>query len=112
MIVLSITPPLNDSPAGRSKPAGAGTELSNLLSKIGFRETSQCKCKSRARFMDRMGNEWCQQNIPTIIGWMREEAKTRHLPFSVIGASTLVRLAIWKAKRQHKTTDKNETSHP
>lgn len=31
--------------------------------------------------MDQQGPKWCRENIDTIIGWLKEEANKRKLPF-------------------------------
>jgi hypothetical protein len=43
---------------------------------------------------------WCEKNIDIIVGWLEEEAKNRHLPFSKIAAKALVKLAIYRAKKK------------
>jgi hypothetical protein len=78
-------------------PAGPGTELQKLLGRIGLGEKSSCQCKSRARLMDAKGPEWCRDNLDTIVGWLREEAQKRGLPFLETGARLMVKLAIRRA---------------
>jgi hypothetical protein len=31
--------------------------------------------------MDRLGVDWCEQNLEKIVGWLKEEAIKRKLPF-------------------------------
>jgi hypothetical protein len=52
--------------------------------------------------MDEEGPQWCRNNIKTIVGWLKEEAEERHLPFTVIGATILVKLAIRNAERKQR----------
>lgn len=81
-------------------PAGGpGTELKRLLSLAGFTEVPGCKCNERAKIMDLRGVEWCEQNIDKIVGWLREEATKRRLPFLDAAGRVLVRQAIRNAKR-------------
>lgn len=61
---------------------GVGTALKSLLSKIGIVATPNCSCNYRAAEMDRLGLKWCQENRETILGWLKEEADKRKLPFS------------------------------
>jgi hypothetical protein len=84
-----------------SAPAqiGVGTELKNLLSRLGIVDQPGCKCDGRAREMDRLGLEWCQANEETILGWLHEEARRRGLPFSTLVARAVLRLAYRRAAR-------------
>jgi len=82
-------------------PIGPGTELKKLLSGIGIKVNSGCKCADRARHMDFMEAKepgWAERNIENILDWMQEEAKKRKLPFVRAGAKVLVKLAIRRAK--------------
>lgn len=79
--------------------AGPGTQLKRLLSKVGIKATPNCSCNARARKMDEMGIEWCEQNIDEIVGWLKEEAKRRNLPFLAFPTKILVQRAISAAKR-------------
>jgi hypothetical protein len=49
--------------------------------------------------MDRQGVEWCEANLDTIIGWLREQAEARGLPFLDLAGRLLVRRAISNARR-------------
>lgn len=80
---------------------GPGTELKKLLAKIGIVATPTCRCNSRAAVMDeneRKTPGWCEENIDTIVGWLREEAANRGLPFLDAAGRVLVRRAIRNAK--------------
>ncbi len=79
--------------------SGPGTELKNLLHRLGFRETPTCGCKSHAREMDHRGVDWCSANIETIVAWLAEEAKAQSLPFFEMPARALIRYAIRRAKK-------------
>jgi hypothetical protein len=81
---------------------GPGTELKRLLGRIGIKAEPGCKCTARAEEMDRRGCEWCEANIPTIVGWLREEATKRGLPFVDVAGRVLVRRAISNARRLHR----------
>jgi len=87
--------------AGRStRPAkGPGTELKKLLSLAGITATPGCKCNGRARVMDTKGPDWCEANLDTIVGWLREEATKRNLPFVDMAGRLLVKRAIRNARR-------------
>ncbi len=83
-------------------PYGPGTELKRLLYRVGIRPTSKCKCNARAAEMDRMEAAdpgWCERNIDTIVGWLREEAEKRRLPFVDAVGRMIVRRAIARYRR-------------
>jgi len=80
-------------------PPGPGTELKKLLKKVGIVAKPNCSCNARARVMDEKGCDWCEQNIDTIVGWLREEAAKRKLPFVDMAGRLLGRRAISNYKR-------------
>jgi hypothetical protein len=79
-----------------------GQELKKLLRKIGIVASPNCACNKRAKFMDMQGIQWCEDNIDTIVDWLKEEAEKRRLPFVNIAAKILVKRAISNAKRKVK----------
>lgn len=86
----------------RSTPVpkgGPGTELKKILARFGIKATVNCKCNTRARAMDDYGVEWCEDNLETIVEWMKEEAANRGVPFVSALARMIVRRAIADAKR-------------
>lgn len=96
-------PGFEPQPAAPPAPThGPGTELKKLLARIGITSTPSCSCNARARLMDE--NEarepgWCEQNIDTIVGWLREEAAKRGLPFVDMAGRMLVKRAIKNARK-------------
>lgn len=78
---------------------GPGTELKKLLKKIGIEASPNCSCNNRAKKMDEMGIEWCENNIEEIVDWLQEEASKRGLPFLRIAGRKLVRIAINRARK-------------
>ena len=78
---------------------GPGTELKKLLSRVGITASPDCSCNARARLMDERGIEWCEQNIDEIVGWLREEASKRGLPFIEMAGRMLVKRAIRNARK-------------
>jgi hypothetical protein len=78
---------------------GPGTELKKLLALAGIVATPDCSCNARAAEMDRNGTAWCEGNIDTIVGWLREQAQARGLPFLDVAGRLLVRRAIRNARR-------------
>lgn len=83
----------------RPETKGPGTEMKKLLAKIGITSTPDCQCNARARYMDEQGPEWCEQNMAEIIGWLREEAEKRKLPFVDFAGRLLVKKAIANARK-------------
>lgn len=86
--------------ANINKRGRPGTELHRILGWVHTKPTKDCNCAARAAEMDRNGPDWCEANIDTIIGWMREEAEKRELPFVRAGAALLVKWAIRRARRK------------
>jgi hypothetical protein len=80
---------------------GPGTELTKIIAWMGLTPAPGCACKKRARYMDKMGCDWCEQNVGQIVGWLQEEhARTKSLlPFVSFAAEKLVRLAIRRARK-------------
>jgi hypothetical protein len=86
-------------------PYGPGTILANMFSAIGIKSSPTCSCKRHAIEMNTKGIEWCEQNIDTICGWLKEECEKRKIPYVEMIAKSVVQRAINKAKKH-----KNETS--
>jgi hypothetical protein len=79
---------------------GPGTELKKLLKIVGITASPNCSCNARARTMDANGCEWCEANLDQIVGWLREEAAKRSLPFLDAAGRVLVRRAISNARKE------------
>ena len=82
---------------------GPGTELKALLAMLGITAASDCGCNARANYMDRMEADnpgWCAANIDEIVGWLRESAAERGLPFLDAAGRLLVRRAIANARKK------------
>jgi hypothetical protein len=89
-------------PQPEHQSRGPGTELKKLLAKIGIVATQNCSCNSRARRMDEEEAKepgWCEAHLDEIVGWLREEAEKRKLPFVDMAGRMLVRRAIRNARR-------------
>ena len=95
------TKPASHQPDAATLSGGPGTELKTLLAGWPLYLTSSpdCACNARAAEMDRQGVEWCEANIDTIVGWLREQAEARGLPFLDVAGRLLVRRAIRNARR-------------
>jgi hypothetical protein len=90
--------------ATKSQEQGPGTELKVILESLGIRASSDCKCNTRAKYMNQMESEnpgWCESNIETILGWLREAAGERGLPFFDAAGRIVIRRAIKNARKSH-----------
>lgn len=50
--------------------------------------------------MNAKGCDWCEAHMDEIVGWLREEAAKRGLPFLDAAGRLLVRRAIRNARRR------------
>ena len=80
-------------------PNGPGTILAGMIKSLGINASPTCSCRQRAIQMNIEGPDWCEENIETIIVWLREEAKKRSLPFIDIAVRAMVKAAISKSRR-------------
>jgi len=90
---------VNEKTGGHRISGGPGTELKKLLKRVGITATPNCSCNARARTMDERGCDWCEQNLDEIVGWLREEAAKRGLPFIDMAGRMLIKRAITNARR-------------
>jgi hypothetical protein len=92
---------------------GPGTELKKLLKKVGITASPNCSCNARAKRMDiEEAREpgWCEAHLDEIVGWLREEATKRSLPFLDVAGRVLVRRAISNARREQARAEKAATA--
>jgi hypothetical protein len=82
-----------------SDPDGPGSILSGMIATMGIKTTPTCSCKRHALQMNEKGNEWCEQNMPTILAWLKEESTKRNLPFIETVAKMIVQRAIKTSRR-------------
>ena len=83
--------------------SGPGAELKKLLRRIGITAAPNCSCNARAKRMDiEEAREpgWCAAHLDEIVGWLREEATKRGLPFIATLAGLMVKRAIHNARRE------------
>jgi hypothetical protein len=81
---------------------GPGTELKKLLKRVGITASPTCSCNARARRMDEEEAKspgWCEAHLDEIVGWLREEATKRGLPFLDAAGRVLVKRAISNARK-------------
>lgn len=80
-------------------PNGPGTTLSKMIKSLGIVMSDSCSCRRHALEMNAKGNDWCEQNIDTIVGWLKEEANRRGLPFVDMIGKLMVGRAIKKSRK-------------
>lgn len=80
-------------------PSGPGTILSQMIKSVGIVMTQGCSCRRHAIEMNTRGNDWCENNVDTIVGWLREEAKKRKLPFMDSIGKLIVNRAVKKSRK-------------
>lgn len=80
-------------------PNGPGTVLSKMIKSLGIVMSDSCSCRRHAIEMNTQGNDWCEQNIDTVVGWLREEANRRGLPFVDMIGKLMVGRAIKKSRK-------------
>lgn len=98
-----VPPQPHSSPQLPAPTSGPGTELKKLLKKVGITATPNCSCNARARKMDEEEARepgWCEAHLDEIVGWLREEATKRGLPFVDMAGRVLVRRAISNARKE------------
>jgi hypothetical protein len=93
--------PRDGWPGGAAPCGGPGTELKKLFSRwLGVKATPNCSCNGHALEMDSWGPDGCEQHMPTILGWLEEQAKGRGIPYFRFAVERVVRLAISRVRRR------------
>jgi hypothetical protein len=82
-----------------SDPDGPGSILSGMIASMGIKTTPTCSCKKHAIEMNENGCDWCEQNMSTILKWLKEESAKRNLPFIETVAKMMVQRAIRTSRR-------------
>lgn len=89
---------------GCIRPCGPGCQLKRILEAWGFVAQPGCKCAARAAIMDDWGPDECSKpdRAKEILGWLKDEADARGLPFISTVAALGVKRAIWLARKNAK----------
>lgn len=82
-----------------SDPNGPGSVLSGMIASLGIKAAPNCSCKRHAIEMNEKGADWCEQNMNTILSWLKEESTKRRLPFVESVARLVVQRAIKTSRR-------------
>jgi len=80
-------------------PNGPGSILTGMISSLGIKSSSNCSCRRHALEMNDNGPDWCEQNMTTILSWLKEESHKRSLPYVEMVAKAMVQRAINKSRR-------------
>lgn len=80
-------------------PNGPGTLLTNMIKTLGISSSSTCSCRRHALEMNDKGPDWCEQNLDTILSWLRDEAKKRGLPFVDMVGKAMIQRAINRSRK-------------
>lgn len=80
-------------------PNGPGTVLAKMIKSLGIVMSDSCSCRRHAIEMNTKGNDWCSANVDTVVGWLREEATRRGLPFVDMVGRLMVTRAIKKSRK-------------
>lgn len=80
-------------------PNGPGTILTNMIKTLGISSSSTCSCRRHALEMNDKGPDWCEQNLDTILSWLRDEAKKRGLPFVDMVGKAMIQRAINRSRK-------------
>lgn len=81
---------------------GPGTYLKKILSWFSIQEPEECDCLAHANMMDRWGPKGCEQNMETILGFLKESARKADMQYSEFAACRAVKLAIYLSKRSQR----------
>ena len=80
-------------------PNGPGSILTGMIKTLGISSSSTCSCRRHALEMNDQGPDWCEQNMETILSWLRDEAKKRGLPFIDMVGKAMVQRSINRSRK-------------
>ena len=61
--------------ARKCDSGGPGTELARILKRLGVRVKRGCGCGDWVRWMNALGPDGCRENMPAIVGRLKEQAR-------------------------------------
>lgn len=79
---------------------GVGAEVKRLLATLGIKASPTCQCNSHAIQMNLWGPDECERQMDKIVGWLREAAEHRGVPFVRAAGVLLVKRAIRNARNK------------
>jgi hypothetical protein len=80
-------------------PNGPGSILTGMIKTLGISSSSTCSCRRHALEMNDQGPDWCEQNMETILSWLRDEAKKRGLPFIDMVGKAMIQRAVNRSRK-------------
>jgi hypothetical protein len=83
---------------GVNPSSGPGTELQKLISWF-YTPSKKCKCATRIAKMNAWGPDKCEENIDTIMRWLKHSAAINSVPYVESAVRVLVWIAIRKARK-------------
>ena len=51
------------------------------------------------KYSNDKGPDWCEENMDTILSWLKEESTKRKLPYVEFVAKSMVQRAIYKSRK-------------
>ena len=81
-----------------------GDILKTTIEYFSLKDDGKCGCEDHVRQMNEWGPDGCEQNLQTIVGWLKEAAEKRGLPFNRFLALLAIKRAIRKARIVTETT--------
>jgi hypothetical protein len=81
-------------------PIGPGTVLRKLLARLHITIGPDCSCLERLELMNNNGLAWCEENMTTLLLWLKDEASNRKLIFLTLPAKIVVQRALKIARRR------------
>ena len=86
------------------EPMLVGDILKASIEWFNIREDGCETCLDHVRQMNEWGPDGCAENLETIVGWLKESAEKRGLPFSRWVALLAVKRAIRQARKVYQNT--------
>lgn len=74
----------------KESDSGPGTTLHNLITWF-IPQPENCGCPNRVQVMNAWGKERCLEELPTILGWLRESALDNNIPYSEFVIAAVVK---------------------
>jgi hypothetical protein len=81
------------------KASGPGTELQKLISWFYSPDNKRCKCATRIAKMNAWGPDKCEENMDTILRWLKHSATINSVIYVESAVRLLVQLAIRRARK-------------
>lgn len=77
----------------KESDSGPGTTLHNLITWF-IPQPENCGCPNRVQVMNAWGKERCLEELPTILGWLRESALDNNITYSEFVIAAVVKTVL------------------